>query len=57
MTVNDLIRGLENFSDKEREMDVFSKLDAHDKTVAQTLQNIKSVTTKIEIALASGDIE
>ena len=27
MTVNDLIRGLENFSDKEREMDVLSKLD------------------------------
>jgi hypothetical protein len=27
MTVNDLIRGLENFSDKEREMDLFSKLN------------------------------
>ena len=27
MTINELIKGLENFSDKEREMDVLSKLD------------------------------
>lgn len=132
MTINELIRGLENFSDKERDMDVLSKLedimdlmgfwtykvwerediestindlgyeiDEDDVTtligmlkedrpfeccsgenellsdyvenyfqnkkiedvrdsewetlVVQTLQNIKSVTTKIETALANGD--
>lgn len=27
MTINELIRGLENFSDKERDMDVLSKMD------------------------------
>lgn len=136
MTINELIRGLENFSDKERDMDVLSKLDdimdlmgfwtykvweredieyainalryeideddvttmigmlkedrpfeccsgenellfdyvenyfqtQHKKIeyvrdsewetlVVQTLQNIKSVTTKIETALANGDIK
>ena len=41
---------------KYEQMDAF-QTDAHNKTVAQTLQNIKSVTTKIEIALANGDIK
>jgi len=41
---------------KYEQMDAF-QADAHDTTVAQTLQNIKSVTTKIEIALANGDIK
>ena len=41
---------------KYEQMDAFQS-DAHDTTVAQTLQNIKSVTTKIEIALANGDIK
>ena len=31
--------------------------DAYDTTVVQKLQNIKSVTTKIEIAMANGDIK
>lgn len=41
---------------KYEQMDAF-QTDAHDTEIVQTLQNIKSVTTKIETALANGDIK
>ena len=41
---------------KYEQMDAF-QTDAHDTTIVQTLQNIRSVTTKLETALANGDIK
>ena len=41
---------------KYEQMDAF-QTDAHDTEIVQTLQNIKSVMTKIETALANGDIK
>lgn len=41
---------------KYEQMDAF-QTDAHDTEIVQTLQHIKSVTTKIETALANGDIK